>query len=516
MNPSPKLFKLPVVNPVPNMMTVQKTYQFDPEKDLIGKGGFGSVYKAKDLSLDIWVAIKKYSGQLPAKYSLFEEIKRAIQLNHPNLIRYYDAFELKDNTAFGDKIQVGVLEYANGGDLYQLFKGKSDFDTLSKIFQGIMLGLQYLHERGIIHRDLKPENILLHREESLLTPKIADFGISKVLDDKESGSSLVIGTISYMAPEQFNLKKYGKNKELHTNLDLWSLGTIIYEAFTGDAPFGKTEAGMSRSEVMRNILDKEVSELDKIPEPFQEIVRRCLVKDASQRVQKVDELLWVLYDHYDTKSQPKDALTAYKSVSKEQVFNTTVLEPALSGLRKEKKPVNTPPTVSDYQEPALVEPLGSDVYDTEDMERPVTNQQSTTSVEEGTGFKAAMLIPVITGLLGYASYQLKGDLFAGAGSSISSYILYPAIICGVMMLINLISIFVRKEKQAFEWITYMSSFLLLGFIAIKSYLIFQYADLNLQGFIWKFDNHSFAKLFPFVAGLLLVFSFIMAYVNRKR
>lgn len=99
------------------MITVKKTYEFNPDTDLIGKGGFGKVYRALDRNLNMQVAIKKYSGNLPAKYSLFEEIKRAIRLNHPNLVRYYDAFELEEASAFGDKIQMGVLEYVNGGDL---------------------------------------------------------------------------------------------------------------------------------------------------------------------------------------------------------------------------------------------------------------------------------------------------------------------------------------------------------------------------------------------------------------
>ncbi len=108
------------------LMNLNKTYEFNPDTDLLGTGGFGKVYKAVDKNLGMVVALKKYSGSLPAKYSLFEEIKRAIKLNHPNLVRYFDAFELQESATFGDTIQVGVLEYVNGGDLGKLLRTKPD------------------------------------------------------------------------------------------------------------------------------------------------------------------------------------------------------------------------------------------------------------------------------------------------------------------------------------------------------------------------------------------------------
>ncbi|MBK8474195.1 MAG: protein kinase [Sphingobacteriales bacterium] len=129
------------------------------------------------------------------------------------------------------------------------------------MFAGIMEGLRYLLAMASPHRDLKPENILIQDEQGVLTPKIADFGISKALRDADAGaSSLVIGSVEYMAPEQFNVEKYGINKQLHTNLDLWSLGVMICEAFTGQAPFGKTQQGMARDEIMRNILTQDLNE----------------------------------------------------------------------------------------------------------------------------------------------------------------------------------------------------------------------------------------------------------------
>ncbi len=506
MKASPKILNLSFQKGPVNMMTVKKTYEFDPKQDLIGRGGFGSVYRARDLNLGIEVAIKKYSGQLPAKYSLFEEIKRAIQLNHPNLIRYYDAYELEETNAFGDKIQVGVLEYANGGDLYKFMQQQHQPEVWSILFEGIMLGLQYLHSNGIIHRDLKPENILLHHHNGKTAPKIADFGISKVLDQTSApSSSLIIGTIAYMAPEQFSLSKYGNQGKLHTNLDLWSLGTIMYEAFTGNAPFGKTEQGVSRNEVMRNILDKDVDGFDKIPEPFREIVRRCLVKNANERVQRVDELLWLLEEHDESRSGK-----AYKPLFKEPL-NTSVLREKVDQLQKD----NPELTDSVHFEPEV--PRHRPVVEDEPaiVETPVdkTNKKQPKSQSTALPFSPGMLIPLVTALLGLGAWMMRANLFGGDGR-VGEMLLYPGIVCALLMLVNAISILMRKNKKSFEWLTYTLSFLVLIYFFGQSILTYQYA--NISGFVFNFSNHSFAKLFPFVAVLAMLGAIVMTYMSRKR
>ncbi len=502
MKASPKILNLSFQKGPVNMMTVKKTYEFDPKQDLIGRGGFGSVYRARDLNLGIEVAIKKYSGQLPAKYSLFEEIKRAIQLNHPNLIRYYDAYELEETNAFGDKIQVGVLEYANGGDLYQFMQKKHSPEVWAHIFEGIMLGLQYLHSNDIIHRDLKPENVLLHHHNEQLIPKIADFGISKVLEKSSTpSSSLIIGTIAYMAPEQFSLSKYGNNGQLHTNLDLWSLGTIMYEAFTGSAPFGKTEQGVSRNEVMRNILDKDVDGLDRIPEPFREIVRRCLVKNATDRIQRVDELLWLLEEH----NESRKSKAAYKPVFKEPL-NTAVLREKVNQLQKE----NPALTESVHLEPEVPRsrPIPED-----QLEEAQVAANPTTTKKSKSSLSPAMIIPILTAIIGFAGWNMRANLFGGDGR-VGEMLLYPGIICALLMLVNVISILLRKNKQGFEWLIYTFSFLVLVYFFGQSILTYQYA--NIPGFVFDFANHSFAKLFPFMAALAMLGATAMTYMSRKR
>ena len=472
------------------LMNLNKTYEFNPDTDLLGTGGFGKVYKAVDKNLGMVVALKKYSGSLPAKYSLFEEIKRAIKLNHPNLVRYFDAFELQESATFGDTIQVGVLEYVNGGDLGKLLRTKPDLTTLTGVLVGIMQGLRYLHSKGIIHRDSKPENILIQSDTEGLTPKIADFGISKALNDGSTGgSSLVIGSIEYMAPEQFNLSKFGNNGQLHTNLDLWSLGAIIYECFTGNAPFGKTQQGLSRDEVMRNIFDKEPADLDKVPNPFRRVVARCLVRNAAQRAQSVDELLEILYDNEDARMVAAHTMLG---------SGTAVLDTVHAGEGKLTQ------QIADYFKTGNASaggklPIGK---------KPVSNPASTPFTPKQI---LPYLIPVVTALLGYWFSDINYSLFGGIYAS-ETYLIYPAVIGIILGMVNIASLIVRRFK-AFELPIYAASFLVLVYYIGKSWLTWQFA---VPGYRFNFYAHDFAKFYPMFAATFMVVSLLLTAWMWKR
>lgn len=478
-----------------NMITVSKNYEFDPEKDLIGQGGFGKVYRARDVNLDMEVAIKKYAGNLPAKYSLFGEIKRAIHLNHPNLVRYYDAFELADSSAFGDKIQIGVLEFVNGGDFTALLRKRPSFEVLRKIFIGIMEGLKYLHSQGIIHRDLKPENILIQKENGEYIPKIADFGISKVLEDGGSGaSSMIIGSIEYMAPEQFNVVRYGKKDQLDINLDLWSLGTILYEAFTGAAPFGKTKQGVSRDEIMRNILEKNLTEIQKVPEPFRQVVRACLIRDANKRAQTVDQLFDLMYSYENgsTRRIDEGTSTTYHDALERSSSGTSVMK---KDNKKKKEPKPSIPTTSDS-------PLTNSTP---------SNDSSASKPVNKEGFNIAMILPFITAFIAYAFFESKKTVF-GWETPVSSYIIYPALLCAGMGLVNIFTIFFRNIQRS-EIPAYLFSFLVLVYFLVKSLMMHHYTNSGIQGISFNFAEHPFANFYPYV-GIGVVLISLLASVTR--
>ena len=398
-----------------------------------------------------------------AEYSLFEEIRRAIRLNHPNLVRYYDAFELNEQTPFGDKIQVGVLEYVNGGDLLRFMRQQPAEPIIKEVVIGVMSGLQYLHSCGIIHRDMKPENILLQQEGDRLIPKIADFGISKVLSESGSGnSSLVIGSIEYMAPEQFNLGRYGNNGQQHTNLDLWSLGVIIYELFHGQPPFGRTAQGIPRDEIMRNILEHPLDDFGPIPEPFRQIAQRCLVRSAAQRAQSVDELFDILY-RYGMVIQPGSG--------------TTIMLPQKIDVSKmETEPIRRP---SGIVQPTPVDPPVEPVKKVmpPPVEQPkVSRTQS--AFTQSLAWQPVWLLPLVSAAVAYYVYENRVDIF-GKGTPISTLYLFPALLAVSLLVVNAIVSWSRRE-QSVGLSFFLLAFFTLPYYAIKALLAYDYAQQKIR------------------------------------
>jgi serine/threonine protein kinase len=121
------------------------------------------------------------------------------------------------------------MELANAGDLKDFARANPGSPMLYKLLKDVLLGLEYLHSKGIIHRDLKAQNILLVKQDGVLTAKISDFGISKDTGSGGQSSSMMVGTIEYMAPEQFSPAKYGIDGKVGSNLDLWSFGIMVHE-----------------------------------------------------------------------------------------------------------------------------------------------------------------------------------------------------------------------------------------------------------------------------------------------
>jgi len=215
-----------------------------------------------------------------------------LRFEHPNLCKYYDIEVLSNKNVVGEteQIEVGIMEYIEGGD-FKTFIRKNP-QHVDKLLIDVLKGLAYLHRRGIAHRDLKPENILIKVDEDEPISKITDFGISKLIASNDANSSTLLGTIEYMAPEQFNPKKYGVNGRITTNLDLWSFGLLVYEAVCHDCFFGSRSGGISAEQVLANILSEATfAKVDMVPPKYREIVKRCLVKNAADRVQNALELI---------------------------------------------------------------------------------------------------------------------------------------------------------------------------------------------------------------------------------
>ncbi len=292
-------------------MDFKTRYQFNPNSDLVGKGGFAFVYKAKDSLLNRTVALKFFHNTDAAdKHTLIAEISKAIELEHPNLCRYYDATLLEGRDMHGqiNNTEVGVMEYLDGGDIRSYLKKNPTH--LNKLLTDVLQGLAYLHENNIIHRDLKPQNILIKQTPRGPIAKITDFGISKLLDGESNSASVLIGTIAYMAPEQFNPSKFGNHGTIDTNIDLWSFGVMVYELITNDNLFNSGDKQNSAQELMSNILNDDFAEqkVQRLSQPYRLLVQKCLVKNAAQRVSNAADLISILNNSKPVKTptQPKE------------------------------------------------------------------------------------------------------------------------------------------------------------------------------------------------------------------
>lgn len=315
-------------------MDFQTRYEFDPKKDLLGKGGFSKVYKATDILLERTVALKFFTAKTADKYQVLNEIKKVIRFEHPNLCKYYDVALLNYKNVLDEteQMEVGIMEYIDAGDFKSYLKKYPE--QTDKLLTDVLKGLAYLHKHGMAHRDLKPQNILIKMVDDEPVSKITDFGISKIVDADEGNSSALLGTVEYMAPEQFNPKKYGINGRIGTNLDLWSFGLLVYEAICHHSLFGSRSGGISAEQVMSNILsDAPPEKLEALPPKYKAIIDRCLVKNANQRVQNALELI-PLFAVHETTVIAEAKATDSGEVAPTQTLNLPLDEEEEEGLTR--------------------------------------------------------------------------------------------------------------------------------------------------------------------------------------
>src|SRR5437660_8921351 len=227
--------------------------------ELLGQGGMGVVYKARQPQLDRLVALKilpPAASRDPSFAERFTREARALaRLNHPNIVSVYDFGQAREFYYF-------IMEFVDGVNLRQLEQSRriAPAEALG-IVPKICEALQYAHEEGIVHRDIKPGNILLDKKGRV---KIADFGLAKLLDKEANDFTLtrsqqVMGTPHYMAPEQIE-----KPQEVDHRADIYSLGVVCYGMLTGELPMGrfappsqKVQVDVRLDEVVLRALEKE-------------------------------------------------------------------------------------------------------------------------------------------------------------------------------------------------------------------------------------------------------------------
>jgi serine/threonine protein kinase/predicted negative regulator of RcsB-dependent stress response len=257
----------------------------------LGGGGMGVVYLAEDTRLDRKVAIKFLPAEVAtderAKQRLLREAKTAATLDHPNICSIYEVGE-EDSHSFI------ILQYIEGETLAaRLKRHLPDLREALAIATQVADALNEAHGRGIIHRDIKPENIMLTTRNQV---KVLDFGLAKVVRDSSvmgadtasmlSIPGMVMGTVPYMSPEQV------RGEELDSRSDIFSFGTVLYELLSGRRPF----EAKSSAEVISAILTTQPppisrSSLGHSGSGEEQLIRKCLEKDAALRYQTMGDLI---------------------------------------------------------------------------------------------------------------------------------------------------------------------------------------------------------------------------------
>jgi predicted Ser/Thr protein kinase len=240
----------------------------------LGKGGMAHVYRGTDRVLDRTVAIKVLSGKYAGDDSFVTRFRREAQaaagLNHANIVGVYDT---------GDEGQMHyiVMEYVEGETLGDVLRrdGRLDPERAAAVAVEVATALHAAHEKGLVHRDVKPGNVMIDREGRV---KVVDFGIARAAaDDTLTQTGLVLGTASYLSPEQ------AQGLPVDARSDIYSLGCVLYEMLTGRPPFdGDTPVAIAYMHV--NETPPGPSELEpSIPPHLDQAVMRALEKDPEAR-----------------------------------------------------------------------------------------------------------------------------------------------------------------------------------------------------------------------------------------
>jgi serine/threonine-protein kinase len=306
---------------------------------LLGAGGMGQVYRARDTRLVREVALKVLPPALTVDADRLARFRREAQvlaaLNHPNIAAIYGLAE----HAHPDRTTLDalVLELVDGPTLADIIsRGPVPFDRAREIAIQIAEALESAHERGIVHRDLKPSNVKV-REDG--TVKVLDFGLAKALESASpalsnvstsptftspamTGAGVILGTAAYMSPEQ------ARGTMVDKRTDVWAFGCVLFEMLTGKHVFGETG---SVSDAIAAVLksDPDWTTLPESTPPFvRALLKRCLQKDPRRRLRDIGDAALMLSDDH---SDPVTAISSSVKAAQDRPRSRRALWTALAG-----------------------------------------------------------------------------------------------------------------------------------------------------------------------------------------
>ncbi len=254
-------------------------------EEVIGQGGMGVVYRARDLELDRVVALKVIAPEFAQDPDFRERFKRESQLaasiKHPNVISIYRA------GVEGNQLYI-TMDYVEGSDLHGVIavRGRLAPRLAAEIVAQVASGLDAAHARGLVHRDVKPANVLVEDHRGRQQAYLTDFGLTKRSTPASAltKTGLIVGTTDYLAPEQI------EGRPLDARVDVYALGCVLYEALTGNVPYPRDNNAAKiwahMSEPVPSVLDSGPG----IPAELDAVVRRAMAKDPNHRFLSADEM----------------------------------------------------------------------------------------------------------------------------------------------------------------------------------------------------------------------------------
>lgn len=274
-----------------------KRFKYNPNNDLINKGGFGNIYLAHDTIRDRQIAIKRSEKNKEHKYSLKREVELSNEIPiHKNLARYENYYEY-DIPNVGDT-EFATMQYYPEGSLKTYMNSKKlNTKDIDSIICQIIKGLDVLHKSKIVHRDMKPHNVLIDVNNGVVVPKICDFGLSKLSADFEQSISNSSNYVSlpYCAPEQISARE-----KVSSKTDIWALGVILFEMLIGKTPFNPYHNDKNQStEIVRKALTANISsgdifyknEFDSIETKYKTFINKCFGINGEKRETNVLNLI---------------------------------------------------------------------------------------------------------------------------------------------------------------------------------------------------------------------------------
>jgi predicted Ser/Thr protein kinase len=246
----------------------------------LGQGGMARVYRGTDRTLDRPVAIKVLADHLAADPSFVERFRREAQaaagLNHPSIVAVFD-------TGSDDGIHYIIMEFVQGRVLQEIVQDEGRIlpESALEIAESVCSGLTAAHDKGLVHRDVKPANIMITPDGGV---KVMDFGIARaVASDTMTQAATVLGTANYLSPEQ------ARGDRVDARSDLYSLGVVLYEMLTGQAPFvGESAVAVAHMHLHEDPAPPSRLNPDVGP-ALDAVVLRAMAKDPDQRYQSAEE-----------------------------------------------------------------------------------------------------------------------------------------------------------------------------------------------------------------------------------